>query len=352
MDITLFFLSPLGWVFILSLLSMMFVSFRMVSGTSKHRSAVRRTLMKSAKKRAQRKVSVVVQLRRRANSLENLFEQLAAQHYKKLEVIVVVYHTAGKAAPQATRTLARRHNLVVKTISHKKGLTNEIAAIRRATGDIVMLLSADTRMSERFFEKLSLAFTQPVEAVRIHQLSQIGQSLISAFRALETVFSELIRAVVFDRPVVTKGLQYNIAVRLSVLKSSKSYQAPELLHDEYALTSSHQTKESTWRSAVALMSVCGVVALLLLTTPIDLLLYVGLILYIVLFVVMTVMLVQQVGLKRSEKMNLVLLIPFSLVAEVIALIIRTVLVIVRAIKIATPHQPARKKQPALQASTQ
>jgi len=351
MDIAGFFISPLGWVFAAVLLTVAVVSFRATSLAIRQRNVVYHALLAGAKDRALRKVSVIIPLRRRADSLAPLFEQLSAQHYGKLEVLVVVYQTAGKAAPNAARTLARRSGLTVKTIKHTKGMTLETAASKRATGDIAMLADADYRFSNRFFEKVSLAFTQPIDATRIRHLTSVDRSLRSAYWAIITAFQQLLFATL-QRPVQVTGLNYGIIVRRQLLKKNAPFLAGAELYDEYAVASPYQAQVPSWRSVVTLIATAAIVGLVILTTASDLLLYVTSLITAVLYLVTTITLMQQTGLTRSEKAHLFFIVPFMPIFISISLLFRTLYVAYSAIARLLQRLLGRKKRLTPRARTQ
>lgn len=344
MDELSFLFSPIGIVLALTMIAVMAFVLRNAAATAGQQRQVYATLLESAKKASLVPMTVVVPLRRRADTLESLFAELSAHRYEQLDLIVVIYQTAGSRAQAQVRQMARRAGLTIKTIRHKKGLTLERIAHTRARGEAVMLLTAHDRLTARFFEHASYALTQQVTALRVRQFVRLDARMITAFRAVVTLCREAITHA-WHRPQRAQQLQRGVLIRRHAL--ARSYKQAAMLFDNFAVERPHEPIHPTWGSVITLGVLLGIVALLVITTPLDVLLYVGALALGVVYIVVSLLIIQHSGYRTHHKLALLFLVPFAPVYYVLWLIRAAARVLFRAAT-ATFRRP-RSKRPVRQA---
>lgn len=309
MEESQFFLSPIGAMLFAVIVVVIAVVLRTSAVSTRQQRRVYATLLEAAKKAAHQSVTVIVPLRRRADSLEGLFAMLERQAYDQLDVLVVVYHTAGSRASAQLRSLGRRYHLRVKTVRHTKGRRLEDIATRRTKSDIITLISASDQLTPRFFEQASYAFTQDLAALRVRTFVQLDQRLGTAFRALQTLFSEILTHGWY-RPTKQTGLIEGVLVRRHTLAAAHPYSVKTMLFDNFALSRPAEEKTPTLRALIALMAVILITVVLVAFTPIDLLMYVSALAGGVLLITAALFIVQHIGYRFTQKAALLLLLPF------------------------------------------
>ena len=127
------------------------------------------------------KISVIVPLSRRAESLFETLDHLRAQNYEQLEVVVVVRQTAGKNAANTLRRYRRKHaDLSLRIVKHKKGMDSRVLASRYARGEVVMELEPSYRLSPGFFAQSSAHFNvASLDELRPIVYKRAGNSITS-----------------------------------------------------------------------------------------------------------------------------------------------------------------------------
>ncbi|GEM_PF-3399450 len=294
----------------------------------------------AAKQAALLPITVVVPLRRRADSLERLFRELEVHRYEHLEIIVVIYQTAGSRAQLQARQLARRHGLTVKTVRHRKGLSLERIAHSRARGEAVILLAAHDRLTHRFFEHASYALTQKVTALRVRQFVQLDARLITTLRALVTLCREAITHA-WHRPRHTQGLRRGVIVRRDALV--RPYKEAAMLFDNFAVERPHESVHPSVKSLVALGALLVAIGTLVATTPFDVLAYVSMLALGVIAIVVALLVIQHSGYRPLHKLALLSLLPFAPLYYLLWLIRAAARVLYRTV-IATSRRPRSKRQ--------
>ena len=317
MDELRFIFSPIGIVLVLTMLAVMTFVLRNTGATAGQQRRVYTTLLDAAKQAALLPITVVVPLRRRADSLKRLFGELSVHRYDQLEIIVVIYQTAGSRAQSQARQLARRFGLKIKTVRHKKGFTLERIVHTRARGEAVILLAAHDKLTVRFFEHASFALTQKVPALRIRQYVRLDSRMITVFRALVTVCREAVTQA-WHRPRKIHGLRPGMIIRREAL--IHPYQDAALLFDDFAIERPHEPSRPTFRSVVTLGVLLIVISTLVMTTPADVLVYVGVLALGVLLIVIALLVVQHSGYSLLHKLALLFLLPFTPIYYVLWLV--------------------------------
>jgi hypothetical protein len=99
------------FIVVVTLLLRLFMDARDIQADAK----IAQNLRNLGRKHAQQKVTVVVELGKRADSITPLLDHLFSSPYKKLEVIVLIKHTAGKNAKRQLE-LYRQHRQIKTSV--------------------------------------------------------------------------------------------------------------------------------------------------------------------------------------------------------------------------------------------
>jgi hypothetical protein len=136
------------------------------------------------------RVSVIIELKRSAETIFPLLDHLYNHHYENLEVIVLIKHTAGKSAQPKLHAYRRKHQTKsLKLVKHHKGMTCESVICRNATGDLVLPLSSNHLLSRLFFSRIALLFLDDnITVVKAQQKTRVGMSFASAHEATRSVW--------------------------------------------------------------------------------------------------------------------------------------------------------------------
>lgn len=208
-------------------------------------------------------------------------------------------------------------------------------------------MAADDRLTARFFEYASFAFTQPLSAIRVRQYVRLDDRVVTAFRAVIMLCCEA-AAHAWHRPRSAQGLQRGTIIRKESL--IESYQEMAMLFDDFAIERPYEPTLPSRRSLVVFGVIIIATVLLLLTTPLDVLAYVGLLVTIVVLVVVALSITQHSGYGRPQKAALLSLLPFTPLYYVCQLAYTSARMVARALKVKllTPRQgrPTQRRQPA------
>lgn len=179
-------------------------------------------LIDLGKKHAKKSFSVIIALDKKADSIIPLLNHLYAQNYPKLEVIIVIKHTAGKNARPVLLRYKRGHaSLNLQLVKHVAKARPVDVIRQRAKNMLVMTMSEDERLSHDFFTSASLDFLSHKQNVIILKTySRLNNSLTAAFtshfgmhknlrRQLSTDTSTVLPGAIYRRTVFTRSTQEN-----------------------------------------------------------------------------------------------------------------------------------------------
>jgi len=159
--------------------------------------------------KAAKPVSVAVKLDDKPDEAWPLLEHLAAQNYEQLQVVVLV---RNKATLTALRRYQRRNRtrLMLSVVSLKHDADARTVLKRYTKGDALLWLTPQQRLTPGFLRRVAAEFlVSDVDAVLPHRALQPGDSLVSAFRALNVVAGEAIPATLAGRqPLVYRRSAY------------------------------------------------------------------------------------------------------------------------------------------------
>ncbi len=148
---------------------------------------IQRALIAAGKVRAQKKVSVIITLSKRADSIIPLLDHLLQQQYGKLEVIIVIKQTAGKHARTRLNAYKKKNTLPLRIISYKAGMTTEVIARRYASGALIMTMSSETRLSRDFFKHVSIdAFVSKADVIVPARYARLDNTIKHAILSFDS----------------------------------------------------------------------------------------------------------------------------------------------------------------------
>ena len=204
------------------------------------KATVERWYRKKMQGRKRHSFTVVVDLAKRADTIVPLFDHLAIQSWPKLEVIILVRHTAGARAVKQLREYRRIYPFKLRIVMHKKGLTIPNVISRYSTSDLIVQLNAHDRIGQDFFAIASTYFRDNslgLLVARRHIL--LGSTLSSALQASISVWSDAVHPIKLRNNGILTGGVYR---RRTFLSSG------QVLHARYA-TNLHFTQASEgWRT--------------------------------------------------------------------------------------------------------
>jgi hypothetical protein len=117
-----------------------------------------RLFIQSGKRQAQRSVSVILHLDKRAESIIPLLDQLFGQGYSKLEVIIVIKQTAGKNARTSLTSYKKTNQANIRLVTYRAGLSDKDVTSRYVTSEFIMRLLPDMTLSKQFFINISFDY--------------------------------------------------------------------------------------------------------------------------------------------------------------------------------------------------
>lgn len=353
MDLLGFITTPLGIVFVTMLLAVVLVMVRSVTASARQQRMVYDTLLEAAKRRSLLRISALVSLRRKAETLRPLFAHLATHNYPKLTLMVVVYQTAGSKASSELRRLAKEYGVSVNVVTYKKGLDITARQAAQKNSDVCMVTDASDRFTPRFFEYVSFAFTQKnITALRVRTVVQPAFTLGSGFSALMHVFKELYLGA-FSKPApLYKTAAGSAIVRTKALTRDADPVVEHMLYDAFGRIQNALSYAAGWRSALAFAATALVIGGLVLVSPADVFIYIGLLIAAVLLVISTIVIVQYQGLGVRHKLELIALIPLSPILWCIATVRYGALQLWSATSRLVKRRAKRTARPAPRARTQ
>jgi hypothetical protein len=149
-----------------------------------------RYLQRLGKRTIQRKVSIIIDVRKKANSILPLLDTINTNDYTKREVIIILRPNAGKNAEKKFKEYQQQSTIKNIRLVPAKANVPVIDVIRQySTGVLVVLLAAEHRLPKNFFSSLSLDFTlQQPDAIVLNKHAAINKTLLSAFAVYSTMW--------------------------------------------------------------------------------------------------------------------------------------------------------------------
>lgn len=160
---------------------------------SRETCRIHAALMADAKKRARRTFGVIIPLARRAETVFPLLDHLYAQHYDKLQIIVVVKQTAGRNAEKDLQAYRKANKVKgLKVVRYRAG--QDMATL--TASQYVLEMQPTDRLTARFFEVASLILTtHRPNALAIRTIVLPERTFASAYQACGIVLRSVLSAV-------------------------------------------------------------------------------------------------------------------------------------------------------------
>lgn len=313
---------------------------------------VQKSLLAAAKRRALGPMTVVVELRRRAESLYEFLDHLAAHQYPKLEVVIVIRQTAGRRARADLQRYRKESDLKIKLMTYKKGMTDAHVAQRSTTGQTIIRLDPAMRLSPRFFEYVAYAFASPVEALRVRQYRRPEKTLISVWRSLSSLWGALFMHLAWRKPRIFEGLNQGMPVRRRFVSRSQTYPGQTVLFDNFGIDMTaipYQQRPLPWWTRAVFAALVSVVLygvyVIFQTTPAEMIRLIGGLVFAVYLVSSIILLSSFKGLTGYERAAVIALMPFYPLYGIIRAIMEIVRPPVRQ-KATRSRRTVRRVQPA------
>lgn len=173
---------------------------------SRETRRIHAALMVDAKERARRTFGVIIPLARRAETVFPLLDHLYAQHYDKLQIIVVVKQTAGRNAEKDLQAYRKANKVKgLKVICYSAG--QDVAKL--TASQYVVEMQPSDRLAARFFEAVSLILaTHRPDALAIRTIALPERTFASAYQTgrvlLRSVLSSAIPHTLPSSRAVTR----------------------------------------------------------------------------------------------------------------------------------------------------
>lgn len=312
-------MQPSGIIWLTVLLLAVFVLIAATGRAVSENGRVQQALMSQAKRRALRAITVVIELQRRPESIFNLLDHLAAHHYKKLDVVVIMKPTAGKTAKaklEKYRTTTELQRMTLVTF--RKGMTDAALATQYAKGTVLLKLDPDMLLSDRFFERVSYGFAASKSALLVRRFRRPERTLVSGWTSLSSLWRSVFTPYSQERRQVIEGqLVAGVPVLKTVIRKGTDYTPEPLLYDDYGLDMTTAPLSNTpysWKGrlivAGIMLAVVALVIYLIQVTPRDLLAFIGWLTFAVYLISSIVLLAHLKGLGKLERFLVLALIPF------------------------------------------
>jgi hypothetical protein len=207
------------FIVVVTLLLRLFMDARDIQADAK----IAQNLRNLGRKHAQQKVTVVVELGKRADSITPLLDHLFSSPYKKLEVIVLIKHTAGKNAKRQLE-LYRQHRQIknLRLVSARAGISIKDVVRRYSTGKLVTTLTADQRLSKNFYTNISVdfVFSQP-DVVLPRRSVRLSRTVTSALQSQIVMWMQFVtRSPIATTQKMLPGIIYSRKALLATPRKS------------------------------------------------------------------------------------------------------------------------------------
>lgn len=289
------------------------------------------SIMNFVKKKNVPRIGVVIELTRVADTIMPLLDQLYEQDYKGMEVTVVVKHTAGKYAQSKLlyyRRKYQRKNL--KIVKHSKGINTTELIRRHISSEFVVQLTPNKTLSTDFFSGIALyLLNDQVDAFIPRRHIATGRTVLSALGTTFGVWQHVLAT--FYTPKLTEnnlvaGRIYRREALLEGAKLTTMYASRVAVYEQAQTSWKTMPQAATAVIGRALHdtrmrigTISAVIIVAGLTAYIwneDVLLLAGFIVALY-WAVYGMSLLELKGYSFSERINLLLFAPFSLLLSIL-----------------------------------
>lgn len=292
-----------------------------------------REMIAIAKKHNEKTISIVVELAQNAETIIPLLDHLYGFKYDKLEVIVVIEPNADKNIRLLLNRYRRTNHVKrLRIVQHSRELKLRDVLRRYSSGELVMILNSDERLSHEFFEIASTEALNKEGALVVlpRRHIRLENTVASALQAQISVMRQLIRRLFrFKMSIwpLRTGVVYN---RQSIIADSEQTDTANLFVSQRLYVSDFATTRTitgyirqsiknaalilqSWRGIISSIVIVGIVVLFSILLDLDeQLILIACIIGIYTFTSM-MMQMRTKGYSLIDNINLVLIAPFSLV---------------------------------------
>lgn len=346
-----FLLTPIGITLAVFLLVIAYIHTTTTMRALNDTKRVRDQLLQAAKQQARRSFTIVVTLTRRADTMWPLLDHLAGHGYKKLHVLVIVKPTAGSKALSTLRAYRRSMpSLKMTFVTYRKGMQPSDLVGRYATGDYILPLNADMRLSPDFFTQASYGLVQKPTALSVRTYHQPQATLLSGFSSIDMMWQAVIRRL-DSRPTSYTSLTDGIIMAKKSVVKQEVMNAQAVMSDEFGIDTAYAPTKPYITSAmsalwtlVGLTVLLSLLAVLIATTPSSVLPFILLLMAIVYLVSSALLMTSMKGLRTASVVQMVMLTPFYPLYVVVRSLVESVSVMVSQLLSATrPRQPQTRR---------
>ncbi|TAL14138.1 hypothetical protein EPN95_03990 [Patescibacteria group bacterium] len=200
------------------------IVLRLVSDAKDIKSTARlnQHLRELGKKKTKKMIGVVIELRKKADTIVPLLDEIYVQGYSQQEVLILVHHTAGKNAASVLRQYKTSHkikNFHVVTMRAKMTVVDLIKKYSRAT--LVTILTPEQHISKQFFDTIALDYSPEMpDRIILGRRIILNKTIRSAFEAQIMMWRQMI--LKRKKPTVSQALSSGIVYKRSSLLSTRS----------------------------------------------------------------------------------------------------------------------------------
>lgn len=292
----------------------------------------RDALLVEAKKQSLRSFSVVTSINNNADEAMPLIHNLLSQKYEALQLVIFLNPLAKRGTLSRLRTYRREFaSLHITIISGRKSISDMYIARKYATGEYMIKLSPDQKVTPNFFTAISYALIKSPQALNVRMFIKPGESLTNVFYSLRSLWSSLLQYV-SKRSVTGKQLSTGVVIDRITLSKGRFYTTRTVMFEEFAIEVSkdfykHQTNRSL-ASALGIflvLALCtAILGFTLTVTPLSVYILSLSLLIGAYLVSSSLLLLGNKGLTIPDKITLFLLIPFYPIWIAIAMLLSSI----------------------------
>jgi len=205
---------------------------------------VHSSIMKFVTKKNVPRISIIIELRKTADTLIPLLDHLYNHDYPRLEVVIVVKHTAGKFAQSKLMYYRRKYQRKdMKVIKHSKGMDIFSVTNRYVTSPFVMQLHPNDKLSNDFFTHIALELLDKrIDVITPRRHVSAGKTILSALNVVFGVWKHILTAFHTAAHVDNRFIPGKVYRRRSLLGRA------QLKNVYVSRVAVHQFSEKSWKA--------------------------------------------------------------------------------------------------------
>ncbi len=313
-----FLITPIGLIILIATFLLAIMHVLSSSRSLKDLKTTRTALLDEAKQRSLRSFSIVTSISDSAAELLPLIQNLSNQKYEQLQLVVFVNPSVKRGTLSLLRTYRKDFPVLnICIISGRKSISDMQIARKYASGDYMMKISPDQKLTPQFFTASSYALISSPSALRIRTIVRPESTLTNGFYSLLSLWSSLIQYV-SKKSLSGKKLNTGVLIDRVTLSKNRSYISETVMYEEFAIEISRQDykkgKTLSFVSAFSILTLLavGIAALTFAysVTPLSIFLTSLAVLGAAYIVSSSLLLLNQKGLTLTDRLVLFTLIPF------------------------------------------